>query len=472
MRILIAFGCLLASFATAQERPNVVLIVADDLGYGEVGCYGQEIIRTPHLDRLAREGMRFTQFYSGQAVCAPARCALMTGQHMGHATIRNNGNPPDRARDDDAGVFPGQHPLPDSAYTMAEAFKARGYATAGYGKWGLGFEGSSGDPLRQGFDDFGGFLCQIHAHNHYPRFLWKSGEKLPMPGNDRTLDGDHYSQDTFIEWGLDFIEEHKDAPFFLYLPFAVPHLSIQVPTESVEPYRATIEEEDYAHKGYLRHPYPRAGYAGMVTHMDAGIGRILERLDALNLEDNTIVIFTSDNGPAFDRLGGSDSEYFDSAAGLRGLKGSLYEGGIRVPLIARWPERIAAGSESALVAAWWDLLPTVCDLIGAPTPDGIDGLSIAPTLLGNSAEQAKHEALYWEFPAYGGQQAVRMGDWKAVRQDILRTGALKTELYNLATDRSEANDVAPEHPDVVKRLEALMRSERVPSDLFPFKGLD
>ena len=465
----------------ALDRPNIIYILADDLGYAELGCYGQKIIQTPNIDRIAREGIRFTQHYSGQAVCAPARCSLMTGKHMGHAYIRDNGNPPGRPTDQDHSIFPGQYPIPDDAVTVAELLKDRGYATAAYGKWGLGYEGSSGDPLKQGFDDFGGFLCQVHAHNHYPRFLWKSGEQIPMPGNDRTLTGEHFSQDYFTKWGLEFIEENRDQPFFLYLPLAIPHLSIQVTDESLAQYRGKIPEADYEHKdNYLEHSYPRAGYAAMVSHIDRDIGTIMDKIAELGLDENTIIIFSSDNGPTFNRLGGSDSEFFESAGVFKGLKGSLYEGGIRVPLVARWPGQIAPGRESDHVSAFWDILPTFTELTGAETAPDIDGISFARHLLDAAHDQARHRYLYWEFVAYGGQQAVRMGRWKGVRQNMLtnrRDGrltdsALDTELYDLLNDPGETTNVAEHYPRILNKVDEFMTEAHTPSELFPFPGLD
>lgn len=461
------------------EKPNLVLIMADDLGYSELGCYGQKIIRTPHLDGLAAGGIRFTEAYSGQAVCAPARCALMTGRHMGHAAIRDNANPPGSVNAPEKGEFPGQLPLPDSTVTIAEVLKNRGYATAGYGKWGLGNAGTTGDPLRQGFDDFGGFLCQVHAHNHYPRFLWKGGQKINLPGNDRTLKGESYSQDFFVKWGKEFIRAHQDGPFFLYLPFAVPHLSIQVPDQDVAEYTGIVKEADYVHNAYLQHPTPRAAYAAMITHMDRGIGEILTLLDDLKLSDNTLVIFTSDNGPTYDRLGGSDSEYFRSSNGFRGLKGSLYEGGIRVPLIAKWPGRISAGQTSDHACAFYDLFPTLCEVSGTPVPPdtAIDGLSFAPLFTG--APQKPHDFLYWEFSSYGGQQAVRKGNWKGIRQGLNparkkpeATANLEWELYDLANDPGETKNVAAGHPEVVAEIRAIAKGQHQPSPTFRFPVLD
>ena len=453
-------------------RPNIVFIIADDLGYNELGCYGQKWIRTPNIDRLASEGMRFTQHYTGQAVCAPARCVLMTGKHTGHAYIRDNGNPADwkEHRQQHGWEFPGQHPIPESEVTVAELLQEQGYATAAIGKWGLGHSGNSGDPNAQGFDLFYGYHCQVHAHNHYPKFLWRNDEKEPLAGNDRTLHGATYAQDRFIDVALEFIRDNATKPFFLYLPFAVPHLSIQAPPESVAEYTDVIPEEDYKHRGYLQHPTPRAGYAAMITHMDRGIGSILDLLDELELTQKTLVIFVSDNGPTYDRLGGSDSEFFESAGPFRGFKGSLYEGGIRVPMVARWPNKIAPGSNSDHISAFWDWLPTLCDVAGAEIPEQVDGVSFLPTLTG-SGEQEQHEYLYWEFPSYGHQQAVRWGSWKGVRQQMSK-GNLALELYNLSKDMGEQKNVAVDHPEVVAKIEQIMQQARVPSALFPLQGVD
>lgn len=458
-----------------QRLPNIIYIMADDLGYAELSCYGQKWIKTPNIDRISAEGIRFTQHYSGNAVCAPSRCALMTGKHMGHAYTRNNGGERSRPVDDDKSIFRGQYPIPDSEVTIAEVLKQKGYATGAMGKWGLGYERSTGDPNNQGFDLFYGYLGQRHAHSHYPRFLWNNGVKEWFPGNDRQLLGNTYSQDKFAEQALKFIDDHKDGPFFLYLPFAVPHLSIQVPEKSLAEYKGKIPEEEYKHRGYLKHPFPRAGYAAMVSHMDRHVGQIMDRIDSLGLDDNTLIIFTSDNGPTYKRLGGSDSTFFESAGPMRGLKGSLYEGGIRVPMVARWPGKIKAGSTSNLISAFWDVMPTLAELTGTKAPDDIDGISFAPTLLGQTEQQEEHQFLYWEFPAYGGQQAVRMGNWKGIRQEMSEkknSNPLKIELYNLSSDIGETSDVAEAHPEVVAKIRGLMEAEHTPSALFPLRPID
>jgi len=463
--------------AGADQPPNIVYLLADDLGYAELGCYGQKHIQTPHIDRIAAEGMRFTQHYSGNAVCAPSRCCLMTGKHPGHAYIRSNGNPKhlQHLKSKFGWEFPGQNPIPDSEQTIAELLKHKGYATAAIGKWGLGHFGTTGDPNQQGFDLFYGFNCQVHAHNHYPKFLWKNRQKDVLAGNDRTLNGRTYSQDRFTQEALQFIRDHHKQPFFLYMPFAIPHLSIQVPESSLAQYKGRIPEQEYKHRGYLKHPHPRAGYAAMISHLDRDVGRIMDLLKQLKLDERTLVMFSSDNGPTFNRLGGSDSEFFESAGGMRGLKGSLYEGGIRVPLIARWPGRIKPGTESDHISAFWDVMPTIADITGVQTPKGIDGVSFAPTLLGQADKQQQHDYLYWEFPSYGGQQAVRLGSWKGVRQNMLRKNnktPLQIELYNLRNDRAESRDVAAEHPQVVARIRAIMQSQHTPSRLFPIRPID
>lgn len=446
--------------SSIEAKPNIILFLADDLGYGEVGCYGQQIIRTPSIDRLAAEGMRFTQFYCGAPVCAPSRCVLLTGLHSGHAYVRDN-----REHQPE-----GQLPIPAETITIAERLKELGYATAAIGKWGLGYPGSSGDPNRQGFDLFFGYNCQRHAHNHYPRYLWRNDQRVELEGNSRSLTGKQYSQDLFIREALQFVREHADQPFFLYMPFTIPHLSIQVPEESLEEYRGKIPEADYNHRdSYLKHPAPRAGYAAMVTHMDAGIGEVVQLLDELNLRDNTLVLFSSDNGPTYDRLGGSDSDFFQSSGPLRGRKGSVDEGGIRVPLIARWPGKIAPGTVSEHVSAFWDISPTMLEAAGAQPPDDLDGISFLPTLLGRG-EQRNHPFLVWHFPGYQGQQAIRVGSWKGVRRQLLRQPDAPLELYNLQQDLTESHDVAAEHPEIVQSMMEILNRTQNRSEVFAWLG--
>ncbi len=457
-----------ASGGDRADRPNIVLIVADDLGYGELGCYGQKLIQTPRLDELARQGVRFTQFYCGAPVCAPSRCVLMTGKHSGHAAIRDNRQPDglNKLSEKYDWGFPGQEPLPKDEVTIAELLRARGYTSGAMGKWGLGNVGTTGDPNRQGFDLFYGFLCQYQAHNHYPKYLWRNATKETLPGNDATRTGDTYAQDKFAEEALRFIRAHQDEPFFLYLPFTISHLSIQVPNSALEQYVGKIPETPYKHSGsFFQHPSPRAGYAAMVSYMDRDIGRIVDLIEELRLSEDTLFLFTSDNGPTYERLGGADSDFFEASGPLRGRKGSVYEGGIRVPLIARWTKKIPAGRTSDHVAAFWDMLPTLCQIAQVDVPEKLDGISFVPSLLGET-NQAKHEYLYWEFPAYGSQQAVRLGDWKAVRHGLNR-GDSEFELYDLSSDVAEKQNVAGGHPDVHGRIKEIAKSAHTQSRSFP-----
>ncbi len=476
-------ACVFATFLTtalaAAQPPNIILIIADDLGYGDLGCYGQRWIKTPRIDQLAAEGIRFTQFYAGAPVCAPSRCTLMTGKHLGHAAIRNNKEkgPWTRRAKQFEPVFTGQEPLPDAEVTLAEILKERGYATAAIGKWGLGHFGTSGDPNTQGFDLFYGYNCQRHAHNHYPAFLWRNDQKEPLTGNDAEpqLQGVTYSQDKFIAEAEQFVRSHRHGPFFLYLPVTIPHLSIQVPQDSLAEYVSKIPESPHeppagARYHYLNHPAPHAGYAAMVSHLDRGVGQIIDLVHELGLDDNTLILFTSDNGPTFDRLGGADSDFFHSSAGLRGRKGEVYEGGLRVPLVARWPGVIKPGAETAVAAAMWDLLPTLGEAAGADAPEPIDGISLMSVLREPATELAR-EHLYWEFAAKDGQQAVRWREWKGVRTN-LANGPQRWQLYDLSVDESESQDVADEHPKIVERIEQIAAAEHAPSPVFPLPGVD
>ncbi|MGL5095887.1 MAG: arylsulfatase, partial [Planctomycetia bacterium] len=442
---MVTLGVLAAGILAAAAEPysetakplNVVLIVADDLGWAELGCYGQQKIRTPNIDRIAAEGVKFTQFYSAFPVCAPSRCALMTGRHAGRCAIRNNA---------DAGPE-GQYPLPAEEVTLAEVLRERGYKTAAVGKWGLGAIDGAGAPHEQGFDLFFGYNNQRHAHNHYPSWLYRNTQKEAQPGNSDAAVGETYSHDQFEREALVFLEKAKDDPFFLYLPFASPHLALQVPEDSLAEYLGAWDDPPYkGGHGYQPHRAPRAAYAAMVTRLDRTVGRLMESLTALGVADRTLVLFTSDNGPSF-RAGGGDSEFFQSTGGLRGLKGSVYEGGVRAPLIARLPGRLPAGRTIEFPAAMYDLLPTVCEAVGGETPEGIDGVSLWPALTGASTDPV-HDELYWEFAGYGAQQALRWGDWKGVRQN-LNKGKLHIELYNLRDDPSEKTDVSARHPTVV-----------------------
>jgi arylsulfatase A len=481
--------------AAAADKPNVVFILADDLGYAELGCYGQKKIRTPRIDGLAAGGMRFTRAYSGNAVCAPSRCVLMTGRHPGHAVVRDN-----RSMKPE-----GQYPLPDGEITLAERLGKLGYTSGIFGKWGLGNMESSGNPLRQGFTRFYGFNCQAHAHSYYPATLWSDDTVVslnnvpPVPGHaglpegadpkdPRSYDifkGRDYAPDRIHEEALKFVREHRDGPFFLYYPTIIPHVALHVPDEHLRPYLDLKWNDPPFTRGkgfgYTPHFTPRAAYAAMITLMDTHVGQVLDLLDELKLADNTIVVFTSDNGTTH-LAEEVDYTFFESVGRLRGLKGSLYEGGIRVPLIVRWPGKVAAGSVSDAVTGFEDWVPTLLDLmdVDLPESDGLDGVSIADTLLGKEA--GPREFLYREFPSYGGQQAVWLGQrWKGIRQKLMPAGKAKgrgtpveirTELYDLEADESESRDVAGQHPEILARIEALMKSERTPSAEFPIPALD
>ena len=474
----------------ADRPPNIIFILADDLGYGDIGAFGQKKIRTPILDRMAAEGMRFTQHYSGNAVCAPSRCVLLTGKHPGHAYIRDNKE-----------VKPeGQWPIPANTVTLAKSLKAQGYTTAIMGKWGLGFPGSEGEPLKQGFDRFFGYNCQAVAHNYYPTSLWDNDKRLVLnnpafsahqrfPTNADPSDekvyaqyrGNVYAPDLIAEQALKFIRDNRSRRFFFYFATTVPHLALQVPEDSLSEYHGKFDDKPFAGTNtndYVPQFSPRAAYAAMVTRLDRDIGRIMSLVRELGLDEKTIFVFTSDNGPLYNRLGGTDTDFFGSARGLRGRKGALYEGGIRVPLIVRWRGRIPANSTSDRVTGFEDWLPTFMELLGATnaTPKHIDGISFAPTLLGRS--QPPRPFLYREFSAYNGWQSVRVGDWKGVRHPLNPKGRnapakkLALELYDLKTDPAETKDVAVAHPDIVAQMEKLMREQHTPSEVFPFPDLD
>jgi arylsulfatase A-like enzyme len=432
--------------AAEGRPPNIVFILADDLGYGDLGCYGQKEVRTPNLDHLAAQGTRFTQCYAGSTVCAPSRCCLMTGRHTGHATVRGNALVPLR---------------PDDV-TVAEVLKGAGYATGLVGKWGLGEPDSTGIPNRKGFDTFFGYLNQVHAHNYYPDYLWRNQEKVPLEGNvvkkGIAVQRAQYAPDLLTREALGFVQRHRDAPFFLYLAYITPHANDE---------RAQAEGngmEVPSDEPYADRPWPQVekNFAAMVTRLDADVGRLLQRLDTLGLADDTVVFFTSDNGPHKEGGKGYDPQFFHSAGPLRGIKRDLTEGGIRMPMLVRWPGKVRAGAVSDQVWAFWDFLPTAADLAGAKAPAGLDGVSVLPTLLGKG-EQKQHEFLYWEFHERGFQQAVRRGDWKALR--LKADGPL--QLYDLKTDPGERRDVAGPHPEVVARIETYLKTARTESKEFP-----
>jgi len=467
---LILFLSVVCSAAVPQTKPkrppNIIFILADDLGYGEVSCYGQKRFKTPNIDRLATEGMKFTQGYAGTAVCSPSRSALFTGQHTGHTPVRGN-----------LAVKPeGQYPLPDSSVLIPQLLKKAGYATGCFGKWGLGGPGTSGDPVNKGFDEFFGYNSQTLAHNYYPYHLWHNRTKVLLPEN-RGARSVTYAPALIHEKTLEFIEQHKDQPFALFVTTVIPHAELAAPPAYMKktigkfgtetPYiGADTSAINFAKSGpYLSQPYPRAGFAAMMLVLDDQVGEIMRKLKQLNIDDNTIVIFTSDNGPSAE--GGKELAYFSSSGGLRGAKRDLYEGGIRVPFVVRWPGQVRKGAVNNQPIAFWDLLPTFTELAGVTPPARIDGLSIVPTLTGKGKQQ-QHPYLYWEFYEQGGSVAARLGKWKAVRLDMATTPNGPIELYDLDTDVAEKHDVAKQHPELIARFEQIFAKEHVPSAAFQF----
>jgi len=461
-----AVGSLLGRSARSAESPgvlpNIVFIMADDLGWKELGCYGQEKIKTPNIDRMAAQGMRFTQYYAGSAVCAPSRCVLLTGKHGGHAYVRNNHA---MGRGDS---FAGQLPLPANEVTFAELLKGRGYATGCFGKWGLGAPGSSGDPLTQGFDRFYGYNCQSHAHNLYPSFLVNQAEREPLEGNTNGPTGKHYAPQRIADEMLQFVRDHKDEPFFLYYPTVIPHLALQVPEEELTQYKGKWEETPYKGESYQPHPTPRACYAAMISFLDKQVGRLFALLEELGINGNTLVFFTSDNGTTH-LIEQVDYEFFNSVGPLRGLKGALYEGGIRMPMIAWWPGKVAPGAVTDHVAAHYDVPATLAELAGAEPPPNTDGISFLPVITGNADAQRKHEFLFWDFAGYGGQVAVRMGNWKGIKTDLQKNPGAALELYDLENDLSESRNVAGEHPDIAARIEQIMWDARAVPEFEAFR---
>lgn len=444
------FSCcmlgLLSPALAEAEKPNVIFILADDLGYADLGCYGQEKIKTPNLDRMASEGLRFTQAYAGSTVCAPSRSVLMTGQHGGHTRVRSNA----------------VRPLLPEDVTVAEVAKSAGYRTAIIGKWGLGNPGDTGIPNKQGFDYFFGYLDHLHAHNHYPTWLWRNEEQVMIPGNDEVARGvcgkcETYADDLFAEEALKFISEPAEAPYFLFLSHVVPHAN----NERWAHEKNGMEVPDLGEYANTDWPEQQKGQAAMITRLDSYVGRILEQLRASGADKNTIVFFASDNGALHE--GGGVSDFFKSSGPLRGYKRSLHDGGIRTPLIAWGPGLVPGGRVSDHVCAFWDILPTVAELSGSELPPAIDGVSLVPTLFGKEG-QRQHDHLYWEFHERGFEQAVRQGDWKALRENL---GAV--QLYDLSKDVHEDHDVAADYPEVAARMTALLDNARTESADFPIR---
>ncbi len=449
-----------------KQKPNIIYILADDLGYGDLSCYGQKHFQTPNIDRMAKEGMLFTQHYAGCAVCAPSRSSLMTGLTTGHTPIRGN-----------KGVDPeGQWPLPANTITLPGLLKAAGYVSGAFGKWGLGFPGSEGDPNKQGIDEFYGFNCQSLAHNYYPGHLWDNQKKVILEGNT----GDKFEQyapELIHQRALQFMEKNRNRPFFLYYPTTIPHAELIVPKNYMDKFRgkflpeksfngAVPGDKGFRIGSYGTQPESHAAFAGMVALLDEKVGEIFAKLKELGLDKNTIVLFSSDNGPHLE--GGADPDYFDSNGPLKGYKRDLYEGGIREPMIAWWPGKIKQGSTTDHISAFWDVMPTLTEIAGAKSSENIDGLSFLPVLLGKGG-QKEHESMYWEFHEQNGRQAVRKGNWKLVRYQVLIPAKTTTELYDLSKDLGEENNVAGKHPEIVADLLKIMAQSRIPSDVFKFQ---
>jgi arylsulfatase A len=428
------------SVAAEKKKPNFIFIMADDMGYNDVSCYGQTNFQTPNVDRMAAEGLLFTSAYAGSPLCGPCRASLLTGLHTGHSPIRQN---PSQARGYDR-TTQGDPPLPANIPSFGKVFKQAGYDTAVIGKWGMGRADGAGNPKSIGFDYFFGYASHVDAHDYYPSYLWRNDKQVP-------LDGKTYSHDLFTREALGFIREHSERPFFIYLPYTIPHATFNPPSD-----------EPFSDK-----PWPKSekAYAAMIHRMDTDIGKIFALLKELKLDENTLVIFTSDNGP--DNGGGNKATFFNSAGPFRGKKNTPYEGGIREPFIARWPGHVPAGKKTDQPIVFYDLVATGADLAGAPIPDRTDGISFLPTLLGKSKQQKQHEYFYWELgAAQGGFQEIRLGNWKAER---LHVGSQEpvVELYDLKTDSAEKNNVAAEHPEILKRIEQIATEAHTSNPMFP-----
>ena len=465
-RLLYLFCILTLQLQAQQQKPNVVFILADDLGIGDLGAYGQTKIKTPHLDKLAATGMRFTNFYAGTSVCAPSRSSLMTGQHTGHTYIRGNKE-----------IEPeGQHALADSVRTFAMMMQENGYKTGAFGKWGLGMVGTSGEPIKKGFDEFYGYICQRQSHRYYPTHLWHNSEKILLDGNDLT-NKVVYAPELIQMQTLRFIKENKDQPFFLFVPTVLPHAELAGPEdEFYKMYEQAFEEiphkgEDYGPKatvaGYTSVAKPRATYAAMVSRLDHYVGQIVQQLDELGLMENTIIMFSSDNGAH--REGGADPVFFNSTSGLKGFKRDLYEGGIRTPLLVNWKGKITPNTQNNHLSAFWDLFPTFQELIADTSTENTDGISFLPTVL-RKGKQRKHDYLYWEFHESGGRQAVRYKNYKLIKLNSKDTKKYYYELYDLAKDAQETKPIT--NAKIFKKMEAMMREAHQESDIFPLLGKD
>ncbi len=473
----------IALFAQKERPPNIIFIYADDMGVGEIGVYGQQKIKTPHLDRLAREGIRFTNFYTSTPVCAPARCMLLTGRHGGHSYIRGNY---------ELGGFPdslegGQMPLPEGTLTVGKMLQQAGYRTAAIGKWGLGMHYSTGNPQLQGFDYFYGYLDQKQAHNFYPSHLWENGRwdslnNPPMnvhrrlePATAKEEDfayfkGREYAIDAMTGKALRFMQQQGNQPFFLYLPYTIPHVSLQAPDAAVQQYIGQFDEKPYyGQQGYAAAKHPLSTYAAMITYLDAQVGIIMEQVKKMGLDKHTVIMFSSDNGATFN--GGVDARFFNSVSGLRGLKMDLYEGGIREPFIARWPGAIPAGRSSALLSVQYDMMATFAAIAGIPAPAN-DGISLLPEMTGNKQQQAHRPYIYFEYPEKGGQVAIRMGPWKGIKTGLKANRQSPWQLYNLEQDPAEEKDLAAQHPQLLREFDAIVKKEHRPAHIKEWEFLD
>jgi arylsulfatase A len=467
--IPVALFASLAALSYAQTgkekaHPNIVFILADDLGYGDLSCYGQKKFSTPNIDRLAHQGILFRQHYAGCTVSAPSRSSLLTGMHTGHTPIRGNKEwKPE-----------GQWPLPSESITIAEMLKTQGYATGAFGKWGLGYIDTEGDPNSQGFDEFYGYNCQSLAHNYYPDHLWHNHEKIVLHENNGGKKG-AYSADLIQKAAITFIEKYKSRPFFLFYATTIPHAELAAKDDYLKQFIGKYEPEKLF-KGtdsgptFRLGPYgsqkdSHAAFAAMIKELDDYVGEIVVYLRELGIEKNTIIIFSSDNGPHME--GGGDPDYFNSNGGLKGYKRDLYEGGIRIPLLIKWPGKIKPGSVSNHISAFWDIMPTLAEINGMPQPVNIDGVSFLPSLLGKK-KQIEHDYLYWEFHEQGGKMAVRQGKWKAIMLNVDKNNGSDAELYDLSEDAGETRNIALSNPEIVSKLENIMKQAHTPSEIFPF----
>lgn len=457
----------LLSYGTTQKEkqlPNIIYILADDLGYGDLSCYGQEKFSTPNIDRIAAEGMLFTQHYTGCTVSAPSRSSLMTGLHTGHTPIRGNKEwQPE-----------GQWPLPGVSVTIPEMLKTKGYVTGAFGKWGLGYPGSEGDPNAQGIDEFFGYNCQRLAHNYYPAHLWHNNEKILLHENDSGKYG-VYSASLIHEKALDFIEKNSEKPFFMFYPTTIPHAELFATDQYMQKFRGKFNPEK-EFKGvddgptfrlgpYGSQPESHAAFAAMITNLDDNVGEILSKLEELGITENTIVMFASDNGPHLEA--GADPDFFNSNGPFKGYKRDMYDGGIRTAFLVKWPGNIKPGSRTDHISAFWDIMPTLAEITGAQVSEPVDGISFLPTLLGKK-NQVQHEYLYWEFHEQGGKVAVRMDNWKGVKRDVDKVSQGEIELYDIINDPGEENNLAGSNPDVVKRIGEIINEAHSPSEIFPF----